>query len=292
MFKGSIVALITPMHNDASVDERALAELVSWQISAGTTAIVPVGTTGESPTLTHEEHRRVIDVAVEAAAGRVPIVAGAGSNSTAESVALAKHAKAAGAAACLVVTPYYNRPTQEGLYLHFEAVAAVGLPVIIYNIPSRSVVDMSVATMARLASLPNIIGVKDSTQNLSRPLQTRRACGAGFIQLSGEDATAVSFLAAGGDGCISVTANVAPRLAAEMHSAWQTGLADQAIALQDRLLPLHEALFCETNPAPVKYALHLLGRATPTCRLPIAPLTEPSRDSVRRALADLGLIDG
>ncbi len=291
MFKGSIVALVTPMRADGKVAERALAELVSWHVGEGTSAIVPVGTTGESPTLTHDEHRRVVELTIEAAAGRLPVIAGAGSNSTAEAVSLATHARSAGAAACLVVTPYYNKPTQQGLYLHFEAVAAVGLPVIIYNIPSRSVVDMSVETMARLASLPGIIGVKDSTQNLARPLQTRRACGAGFVQLSGEDATAVSFLAAGGDGCISVTANVAPRHLAEMHSAWQAGLADQAIAIQDRLLPLHEALFCETNPAPVKYALALLGRTEPVCRLPIAPLTEAGQEQVRRAMAELGLLD-
>ena len=290
MFKGSIVALITPMRADASIDEPALAELVSWHVAEGTTAIVPVGTTGESPTLTHDEHRRVVDITIEAAAGRVPVIAGAGSNSTAEAVSLARHAKEAGAAACLVVVPYYNKPTQQGLVLHFEAVASVGLPVIIYNIPSRSVVDMSVETMAHLARNPSIIGVKDSTQNLARPLHTRRACGAGFVQLSGEDATAISFLAAGGDGCISVTANVAPRHCADMHAAWQTGLAETAIAAQDRLIALHDALFCETSPAPVKYAMSLLGRAAPLCRLPIAPLTEAARHRVADAMAELGLI--
>jgi 4-hydroxy-tetrahydrodipicolinate synthase len=279
------------MRPDGAIDERALADLVTWHIDAGTAAIVPVGTTGESPTLTHDEHRRVVAVAIEAAAGRAPIIAGAGSNSTAEAVSLATSARQAGAAACLVVVPYYNKPTQEGLYLHFKEVAAVGLPVIIYNIPSRSVVDMSVATMARLAALPNIIGVKDSTQNLVRPLLTRRACGAGFVQLSGEDATAVSFLAAGGDGCISVTANVVPALLAELHSAWQAGLADRAITIQDSLVPLHEALFCETNPAPVKYAMHLLGRAEPICRLPIAPLSPAGRAEVEQAMTELGLLD-
>ena len=194
---------------------------------------------------------------------------------------------------CLVVTPYYNRPTQEGLFLHFEAVAraAGDLPVLIYNIPSRSVVDMSVETMRRLSRIANIVGVKDSTQNLQRPLQTRRACGAGFVQLSGEDATAVSFLAAGGDGCISVTANVAPRLCAEMHAAWQAGFTDRAIAIQDRLLPLHEALFVETSPAPVKYAMSLLGRADAFCRLPIAPLGEAARQAVADAVAELGLLE-
>ena len=292
MFKGSIVALVTPMRSDMTVDEPALADLVSWHVACGTTAIVPVGTTGESPTLSHDEHRRVVDLTVAAAAGRVPVIAGAGSNSTAEAVALARHAKAAGAAACLVVVPYYNKPTQAGLILHYEAVAAVGLPIIIYNIPSRCVIDMSVETMAHLARNPAIVGVKDSTQNLARPLHTRRACGPDFVQLSGEDATAISFCAAGGDGCISVTANVAPRLLAEMHTAWQENRTNDAIEIQDRLLPLHDALFCETNPAPVKYAMHLLGRAEPVCRLPIAPLTDAGRAAVRTAMAELGLLSG
>ena len=293
MFKGSIVALITPMGEDGAVDEAALASLVAWHVDQGTSGIVAVGTTGESPTLTHDEHRRVIDVCVEAAARRVPVIAGAGSNATAEAAALARHAKAAGADGCLVVTPYYNKPTQEGLFLHFEAVAAAagGLPVLIYNIPSRSVVDMSVETMRRLSRISNIVGVKDSTQNLMRPLHTRRACGSAFVQLSGEDGTVVSFLAAGGDGCVSVTANVAPRLCAELHTAWQSGYCDRAIALQDRLLPLHDALFVETSPAPVKFAVSLLGRATPRCRLPIAPLGEAARRAVRDAVAELGLLE-
>lgn len=290
MFKGSIVALITPMDAAGAVDERALGDLVGWHVACGTSAIVPVGTTGESPTLTHDEHNRVVEVVIEAAAGRVPVIAGAGSNSTAEAVALAQHARRAGAAACLVVVPYYNKPTQEGLFLHFQAVATEGaLPVIIYNIPARSVVDMSIATMARLARLPNIVGVKDSTQNLLRPLQTRRACGPDFVQLSGEDGTALSFLAAGGAGCISVTANVAPRLCAEMHTAWAEGRVADAMAIQDRLLPLHDALFCETNPAPVKYAASLLGRCQPAMRLPIAPLSEAGRATVEAALAAVGI---
>ncbi len=293
MFKGSIVALITPMRDDGSIDEAALAELVSWHVDQGSGGIVAVGTTGESPTLTHEEHRRVVDLCVAEAAGRLPVIAGAGSNSTAEAAALAAHAKRAGADGCLVVTPYYNKPTQEGLFLHFEAVAraADGLPLLIYNIPSRSVVDIGIETMRRLARIPNIVGVKDSTQNLMRPLHTRRACGSGFVQLSGEDGTAVAFLAAGGDGCISVTANVAPRLSAEMHAAWQSGFTDRAIAIQDRLLPLHDALFAETSPAPVKYAMHLLGRATARCRLPIAPLGEATRRLVEEAMGELGLRD-
>ncbi len=290
MFKGSIVALITPMRTDGAVDEDALAALVDWHVAEGTSAIVPVGTTGESPTLTHDEHNRVVSVTVEAAAGRVPVIAGAGSNSTEEAVALAQHARRTGAAACLVVTPYYNKPTQEGLFLHFRAVAERGgLPVIIYNIPSRSVVDMSVATMARLAALPNIVGVKDSTQNLLRPLQTRRACGDGFVQLSGEDGTALAFLATGGAGCISVTANVAPRLCAAMHAAWADGRVAEAMAIQQRLLPLHDALFCETSPAPVKYASSVLGRSGAACRLPIAPLSPAGRATVDAALLEVGL---
>lgn len=292
MFKGSIVALITPFLAHGAVDERALGDLVAWHVAEGTTAIVPVGTTGESPTLTHAEHERVVEVVIEAAAGRVPVIAGAGSNSTAEAVALARHARRAGAAACLVVTPYYNKPTQEGLFLHFEAVAREGgLPVIIYNIPPRSVIDMGVDTMARLAALPNIVGVKDSTQNLLRPLQTRRACGPDFVQLSGEDGTALSFLAAGGVGCISVTANIAPGLCAAMQRAWAEGRLAEAMAIQDRLLPLHDALFCETNPAPVKYAASLLGRSPATTRLPIAPLSAAGRATVVAAMAEVGIAD-
>src|SRR5689334_24205860 len=224
MFKGSLVALITPMREDGSIDEKAYADFVDWQITEGTNAVVPVGTTGESPTLSHEEHRRVVEIAIDVAKGRVPVIAGAGSNSTEEAIALTRHAKEAGADAALVVTPYYNKPTQEGLYLHFTAIAdAVDLPIIIYNIPPRSVIDMSVETMARLAKHRNIVGVKDATANLARPLHTRRACGAQFCLLSGEDHTAIAFLAAGGDGCISVTANVAPRLCSEMQTAWHEG---------------------------------------------------------------------
>ncbi len=292
MYKGSIVALLTPFCDDFTLDERSLAELVAWHVDSGTNGLVAAGTTGESPTLTRAEHRRVVEIVVEAAAGRVPVIAGAGSNSTEEAQTLARQARQAGADGCLVVVPYYNKPTQEGMYLHFEAVArAAEIPLLIYNIPSRSVVDMSVDTMRRLARLPNVVGVKDSTQNLTRPLLTRRACGAGFAQLSGEDATAVSFLAAGGDGCISVTANVAPGLCAAMHAAWREGDADRAIAIQDRLLPLHEALFCESNPAPVKHAASLLGRASAACRLPIAPLAEASRALVASAMAEAGLIE-
>ena len=292
MFAGSIVALITPMRGDGAVDEAAYARLIEWQIAQGSDGIVAVGTTGESPTLSHEEHRRCVALAVEVAARRVPVMAGAGSNSTAEAVALARFAKEAGADAVLVVTPYYNKPTQQGLYLHYSAIAsAVDLPIIIYNIPPRSVVDMSVATMARLAAdHRNIVGVKDSTAQLGRPLQVRAAIGAGFCQLSGEDLTAVAFLGAGGAGCISVTANVAPALCAQVQRAWRAGDVAGAIALQDRLVPLHEALFVESNPGPVKYAVSLLGMGEAQCRLPLAPIGADTRASVRAAMAGLGLV--
>ena len=292
MFKGSLVALITPMTTDGKLDERAFQDLVEWQVSEGTQGLIPVGTTGESPTLSHEEHQRVVELCVEAAAGRVPVIAGAGSNSTAEAVALTRHAKAAGADGVLVVTPYYNKPTQEGMYLHFKAVAdAADIPVIIYNIPPRSVVDMSVETMARLAQHPNIVGVKDATANLTRPLHTRAACGPDFCQLSGEDHTALAFLAAGGVGCISVTANVAPRLCREMHDAWAEGRVKDAQAIQERLVPVHDAMFCETSPGPVKFAASLLGKGSAFCRLPIAPIAPSSRDRVRAALTGAGLLN-
>jgi 4-hydroxy-tetrahydrodipicolinate synthase len=292
MFKGSMVALITPMRADGAVDEAALSRFVDWQVREGTHGVVPVGTTGESPTLSHAEHGRVVEIAVEAAHGRMPVIAGAGSNSTEEAISLTRHAKEAGADAALVVTPYYNRPTQEGLYLHYTAIAdAVDLPIIIYNIPSRSAVEMSVATMARLAKHPNIVGVKDSTANAARPLHTRRACGPEFCQLSGEDHSALAFLAAGGAGCISVTGNVAPRLCSTMHAAWQEGRTADAMAIQDRLLPLHDAMFCETSPGPVKYAASLLGHGADHCRLPLAPLADASRAQVRAAMAEVGLLN-
>jgi 4-hydroxy-tetrahydrodipicolinate synthase len=292
MFKGSLVALITPMRPDGSVDEKAYAEFVDWQIKEGTDAVVPVGTTGESPTLSHDEHKRVVEIAIEVAKGRVPVIAGAGSNSTAEAIDLARHARKAGADATLIVTPYYNKPTQEGMYLHFKAIAdAVDLPLIIYNIPPRSVVDMSVETMARLAKHKNIVGVKDATANLARPLHTKRACGDDFCQLSGEDHTAIAFLAAGGDGCISVTANVAPRLCAAMQDAWQEGRVKDAMAIQNRLVPLHDALFAETSPAPVKFAASLLGKTSEHCRLPLAPIMEGTRAKVRSAMTEVGLLN-
>src|ERR1700712_2253652 len=292
MFKGSLVALITPMRDDGSVDEKAYAAFVDWQIREGTHGVVPVGTTGESPTLSHDEHRRVVEIAIEVAKGRVPVIAGAGSNSTEEAIALTRHAKEAGADAALIVTPYYNKPTQEGMFLHFTAIAdAVDLPIIIYNIPPRSVVDMSVETMARLAKHKNIIGVKDATANLARPVHTKRGCGDDFCQLSGEDHTALSFNAAGGVGCISVTANIAPRLCSTMQTAWMEGRVKDAMDIQNRLVPLHDALFGETSPAPVKHAASLLGRTTERCRLPLAPIMEATRARVRAAMADVGLLN-
>ncbi|MCG0995729.1 4-hydroxy-tetrahydrodipicolinate synthase [Acetobacter indonesiensis] len=292
VFTGSITALITPMNRDGSLDFNAFENLVNWQIEEGTSGLCAMGTTGESPTLSHDEHHAVVERTIKVSAGRVPVIAGAGSNSTSEAIDLAKHAEKAGASAALVVTPYYNKPTQEGLYRHFMAVAdAISIPVILYNIPGRSVVDITVETMARLAKHGNITGVKDATANLLRPLQVRRAVTKQFNQLSGEDGTAVAFLASGGDGCISVTANIAPALCAEVQKAWQEGRAADAVAIQDKLLPLHDALFCESNPAPAKYAASLLGIAGETTRLPLAPLTEASRQLVRSALVDVGLLN-
>ncbi len=292
MFKGSIVALITPMREDGSLDEPAVARFAEWQIAQGSQGLVPAGTTGESPTLTHAEHQRVIEIVVEAADGRVPVIAGAGSNSTAEAISLVSHARRAGADGVMVVTPYYNKPSQEGLFLHYSAIAdAADLPLIIYNIPSRSVIDMSVETMARLARHPNIVGVKDATANLSRPLHTRRACGEDFVQLSGEDHTVVPFLAAGGHGCISVTANVAPRQCAAIHQAWTDGRVADAIALQDELVVLHDAMFCESNPGPVKFGASLLGHTSDHCRLPLAPISEAARARVRAAMTETRLLN-
>ena len=291
MFKGSITALITPFKNGA-FDETAYQAFIEWQIDEGTDGFVPCGTTGESPTLTHDEHMRVTELCVEVAKGKVPVIAGTGSNSTAEAIMLTEHAKTAGADAALVVTPYYNKPTQEGLYLHYKAINdAVDIPIIIYNIPGRSIVDMTVGTMARLAKLPNIVGVKDATQDLARPLITRMTIGEIFCQLSGEDGTAIPFLAAGGRGCISVTANVAPRLCADMHDAWQKGDKKTTMAIQDRLMPLHTALFCETSPGPVKYAAHLLGKCSPDVRLPLCEIADQSKKKVEAAMTKTGLIN-
>ena len=297
MFHGSIVALATPFTADG-IDEDALRGLVAWHVAEGTDGFVPCGTTGESPTLSHDEHRRIVTLCVETAAAegarhgrKVPVIAGTGSNSTAEAIELTRHAKAVGADAALVVTPYYNKPTQEGLYQHFAAIHdAVDLPIVIYNIPTRSVVDMSVATMARLAQLPRIIGVKDATHDLARPVRTRVEIGPEFCQLSGEDGTAAAFLAQGGHGCISVTANVAPRLCSQMQAAWRAGNQVEMARLRDALTPLNDALFLETSPAPVKYGLSLLGRAPARVRLPLIEPTAATCEAVRGALADAGLL--
>ena len=290
-FRGSFTALVTPFSN-GSVDEKAFRSLVDWQIAEGTDGLVPVGTTGESPTLSHEEHRQVVEWCVEQVKGRVPVIAGAGSNSTSEAVELARHAQECGASAVLVVTPYYNKPTQEGLYRHYKAIHdSCGLPIIIYNIPGRSVIDMSVETMARLFELEHIAGVKDATANVVRVSQQRAAMGAGFNQLSGEDASALGFMAHGGHGCISVTSNVAPRLCAEFQDACQNGEYAAALKIQDKLMPLHTALFLETSPAPVKYALSVLGKCSDTLRLPMVPVAEKTRAAVREAMVHAGLIN-
>ncbi len=290
MFKGSIVALITPFKNGV-VDDKAYRDLIEWQIAEGTHGLVPCGTTGESPTLSHAEHMRVTELCVEAAKGRVPVIAGTGSNSTEEAIDLAQHAKTAGADAHLVVAPYYNKPTQEGLYRHYKAINdAVDLPIFIYNIPGRSIVDMSVATMARLAALPNIVGVKDATADLVRPLQTVLAIGPEFCMLSGEDATAIPFLAQGGVGCISVTANVAPKACAAMHEAWQAGDLVAVRKYNELLMPLHDALFCESSPGPVKYAASLMGLCGAETRLPLCEIADSSKRIVEAAMAATGLL--
>ena len=290
-FRGSLTALVTPFKN-GSLDEAAFRGLISWQIEQGSHGLVPVGTTGESPTLSHAEHHRVVEMCIEEARGRVPVIAGAGSNSTREAIDLAVHAEKAGADAVLVVTPYYNKPTQEGMYQHFKAVNdAIGIPIIIYNIPARSVIDMSVDTMARLYELKDIAGVKDATANMARASLQRQVLGPDFIQLSGEDATALGFMAHGGHGCISVTSNAAPRLCAEMQSACLKGDYASALKVQDRLMPLHTSLFVETNPTPVKYAASVLGLMEDTVRLPLVPASEGAREAVRSAMVHAGLIN-
>lgn len=290
MFKGSITALITPFA-DGKVDEKAFQDFVAWQIAEGTHGVVPCGTTGESPTLSHDEHKRVVELCVEVAKGKIPVIAGTGSNCTEEAIELTRHAKEAGADAALVVAPYYNKPSQEGLYRHYEAIVkAVDLPVVVYNIPGRSVINISVETFARLAKLPNIVGVKDATADLARPLQMRVAVGEAFCQLSGEDATAVAFNAQGGVGCISVTSNVAPRLCADMQSAWAAGDLATCFAIRDKLMPLHDAMFCETSPAPVKFGASLLGKGSDQVRLPLVEASETARAKVRAAMTQLGLI--
>ncbi len=294
MFKGSIPALVTPFTETGAVDVDAFVAHVEWQIGEGSHGLVPVGTTGESPTLSHDEHRQVVELCIRAAAGRVPVIAGAGSNNTIEAVELARHAEKAGANAILVVTPYYNKPTQKGLFAHYSAIAqAVTLPIIIYNIPGRSVVDMSVDTMAALAKAhANIVGVKDATGKIERVSEQRGACGPDFVQLSGEDATALGFNAHGGVGCISVTANVAPRLCAEFQEATLAGDFAKALAYQDKLMPLHKAIFLEPGLCGAKYALHRLGRMSRTVRSPLLPTLEPSTEAaIDAALRHAGLLN-
>ncbi len=286
---GSLTALVTPFR-DGAVDEAAFGAMIERQIKAGTAAICPAGTTGESATLSHAEHQRIIEIAVEAAAGRAPVVAGAGSNSTAEAIALARFAETAGADALLTVTGYYNKPTQAGLIAHFTALHdAVGLPIVLYNVPGRTAVDLSVETIADLSRLPRIVAVKDATGDLARVALQRRASGPDFIQLSGEDMTAVGFNAMGGRGCIGVTANVAPELCAQMQTASLAGDFSSAIALQDRLTPLHDVLFAETNPAPAKYALSVMGLCAAAVRLPLAEPSPPVKARIEAVLDALGL---
>jgi 4-hydroxy-tetrahydrodipicolinate synthase len=290
-FRGSFTALVTPFKN-GSLDEKAFRDIVEWQISEGTNGLVPVGTTGESPTLSHDEHKKVVEWCIDQVDGRVPVIAGSGSNSTAEAIELSRHAEQAGADAVLIVTPYYNKPTQEGLYQHYKAINdAIGIPIIIYNIPGRSIVDMSVETMARLFELKNIAGVKDATANMTRVSQQRAAMGPDFNQLSGEDITALGFMAHGGHGCISVTSNVAPRLCSEFQAACLKGDFKAALKLQDKLAPLHTDLFVETSPAPIKYAMSLIGKCANTVRLPMVPATEKAQAAVRQAMVHAGLIN-
>ncbi|SKA35973.1 4-hydroxy-tetrahydrodipicolinate synthase [Consotaella salsifontis] len=293
MFKGSITALVTPFAEDGSLAEATFRAFVEWQIAEGSNGLVPMGTTGESPTLTHDEHKAVVALCIETAKGRVPVIAGAGSNNTAEAIDLARFAEQAGADAVLVVTPYYNKPNQRGLYAHYAAIAkAVSLPIFIYNIPGRSIIDMTPETMGQLASdFPNIVGVKDATAKLDRVSEQRAACGPDFIQLSGEDATALGFNAHGGVGCISVTANVAPRLCAEFQAACARGDYAAALDYQDRLMPLHKAMFIEPNPAGAKYALSRLGWAENHLRSPLVPVAETTEKTIDAALRHAGLIN-
>ena len=289
--QGSMPALVTPF-KDGAVDEAGLRALVDWHIAEGSHGLVPCGTTGESPTLSHDEHERVVEIVIEQAAGRVPVVAGAGSNNTTEAISLMQHAEKAGADAALVVTPYYNKPTQEGLYQHFKALHdCCTLPIIIYNIPSRSVIDMSPETMGRLAELPRIIGVKDATGDVARASLQRQTCGKDFIQLTGEDASALGHSAHGGKGCISVTANVAPRLCAEFQEALLAGDRDRALELQDRLIPLHDAIFLEPGLAGAKYGLSVLGKVENSTRLPLVTVSEGVAAKIKAAMVHAGLVN-
>lgn len=290
MIKGSIPALVTPFKN-GELDLVTLKKLVEWQIEQGSTGLVPVGTTGESPTLSHEEHETVVEEVVKAARGRVPVIAGAGSNNTVEGIRLIQHAERVGADAALVVTPYYNKPTQAGMIAHYTALHdCCALPIVIYNIPGRSVVDMSPETMGTLAKLPRIIGVKDATGKIERVSMQRASCGPEFIQLSGEDATALGFNAHGGVGCISVTANVAPKLCAEFQAATLAGDYRKALEYQDRLMPLHEAIFIEPGLAGAKYGLSLLGMCSPDVRLPLVGLTDGTKAKIKAAMEFAGIL--
>lgn len=292
MFKGSYTALVTPFRNGA-VDEKAFQDFVDWQIKQGSHGLVPVGTTGESPTLSHAEHKRVVQLCVEVADGRVPVIAGAGSNNTVEAIDFAQHAEKVGADGVLIVTPYYNKPSQEGLYQHYKAINdAIGLPIIIYNIPPRSVIDMSTETMARLyKDCANIKGVKDATAKIDRVSDQREAMGPEFIQLSGEDGTALGYMAHGGHGCISVTSNVAPKLCAEFQQACLAGDFAKALEYQDKLMPLHRAMFLEPNPGGAKYALSLLGKMENSLRLPLVAVSAPTQERIRAAMVHAGLIN-
>lgn len=288
-FKGSFVALVTPFKK-GKVDLDAFQQLVEWHIASGTHGLVPCGTTGETPTLSESEHKSLIKACVEAADGRVPVVAGAGSNATEKSVDLARYAEKIGADGILVVTPYYNKPTQEGLYQHYKAINdEAGLPIILYNVPGRTGVEISVETVIRCAGLKHVAGIKDASVDLARPLQLRHALGDAFIQLSGEDATVAAYLAQGGHGCISVTANVAPRLCAELHNAWQKKDWKNFERARDALLPLHKALFVETNPSPAKYCLARLGKISEEQRLPLVPVTAPTRQKLDDAMEFAGI---
>jgi len=291
MFRGSLTALVTPFAGE-SVDEKAFQSFVDWQIKSGTKGLVPVGTTGESPTLSHPEHDRVIELCIEAADGRAPVMAGAGSNNTAEAIRLSQHAQKAGADAVLIAMPYYNKPTQEGMFAHFEALNnAVDIPIYVYNIPGRSIVDMSPETMGELAKLKNIVGVKDATGDVSRVSLQRLHCGTEFNQLSGEDGTAIGFNAHGGNGCISVTSNVAPDLVSQMQEASLAGEMKEALRLQDLLMPLHRALFLYASPAPVKYALSLIDKCGPAVRLPLVETPGHIQEEIKAAMRHAGILN-
>ena len=291
MFKGSIVAIVTPFKN-GKIDETSLRNLVNWHIDEGTHGIVPVGTTGESPTLDHSEHREVVEIVIDQVNNRVPVIAGAGSNSTSEAISLLMHAESVGADAALIVTPYYNKPTQEGLYEHFKAIdkASMGIPIMIYNIPPRSIVDMSVEVMGKLSNLENIIGVKDATSDLSRVEKQKKQCKDGFLQFSGEDITAFEFMKNGGNGCISVTANVLPKLCSDFQNLCIEGNYDEALKIHKKLEPMHNALFIETSPSPVKYVLSKMGRIEDELRLPLVSIRQETKEILDKVISDLDLI--